>query len=88
MSRKEVLSFDISHLNLIDGCFGLDLFEKFFRSVLLTVHIKNILSINLSYVSKNVLLSGYMNFPSKCSVKMFSSEGAQIVPITNPIIFE
>ena len=88
MPRKEVLPFDISHLNLIDGCFGFDLFEKFSRSVLLPVHVKNILSINLRNMSKNVLLSRYMNFPSKCSVKMFSSEGVQIVPITDSIIFE
>ena len=41
---KKILSFDISHLNLIDGCFAFKLFNNFSLSVLLLVHIKNILS--------------------------------------------
>ena len=88
MSRKEFLSFDVSHLNLTDGCFAFTLFNKFSRFVLLPVHKKNILSIDLRYMSKNVLISEYMNFPSKCSIKMFAYGGGKIVPITEPFISE
>ena len=81
VSRNEILSFDISYSNLIDGCFAFNSFKNLSRSVLLPVHIKNISSINLRYTSENVLINGYMSFHSKCSIKMFAYEGAQIVPI-------
>ena len=61
-------------------------FTNFSRSVLLRVHIKTISSINLKYIYKNVLINGYMNFPSKWSIKMFSYEGAQIVPMPQSFI--
>ena len=47
---------------------------------------KNISSINLRYLSENVLINGYMNFLSKWSIKMFAYEGAQIVPMAQPFI--
>ena len=43
--RNEILSFDISYSNLIDGCFAFNSYKSFSRSVLLPVHIKNVLSI-------------------------------------------
>ena len=58
----------ISYSNLIDGCFLFNSFKNFLRSVLLPVHMKNILSINLRYISENVLINGYMDFLSKWSM--------------------
>ena len=86
VSRNEILSFDISYSNLIDGCFAFNSFKNLSRSVLLPVHIKNIASINLRYISENVLINGYMNFLSKWSIKMFLYEGAEIVPMAQPLI--
>ena len=76
VSRNEILSFDISYSNLIDGCFAFNSFKNLPRSVLLPVHIKNIASINLRYISENVLINGYINFLSKWYIKMFAYEGA------------
>ena len=86
VSTNEILFFDISYSNLIDGCFAFNSFKNLSRSVLLPVHIKNIASINLRYISENVLINGYMNFLSKWSIKMFAYEGAQIVPMAQPFI--
>ena len=84
VSRNEFFSFNISYSNLIDGCFVFNSFKNFSRSVLLPVHMKNISPINLRYISKNVLINGYMNFLSKWSIKMCAYEGAQIVPMAQP----
>ena len=54
VSRNKTLSFDISYSNLIDGCFVFYSLKIFSRHVLLSVHIKNILAINLRYISENV----------------------------------
>ena len=74
VSRKEILSFDISYSNLIDGSsvFYSCLISS--RSVLLPVHIKKISTINLRYVSKDVFINGHMNFLSKWSIRMFPYE--------------
>ena len=40
VSRNEILSFDISYSNLIDGCFVFNLFKTFSASVLQPFHIK------------------------------------------------
>ena len=61
-------------------------FTNFSRSALLPVHVKTISSINLRYKYENILINGYMNFPSKWSIKMFAYEGAQIVPMAQPFI--
>ena len=37
VSRNEILSFDISYSNLTDGCFVINSFKNFSRSVLLPV---------------------------------------------------
>ena len=58
----------ISYSNLIDGCLLFNSFKNFLRSVLLPVHMKNILSINLRYISENVLINGYMDFLLKWSM--------------------
>ena len=65
VSINEILSFDISYSNLIDGSFVFVLFKNFSRSVLLPFHIENISSINMMYVSENVLINWHMNFLSK-----------------------
>ena len=83
ISRSQILSFDISYSNLIDVCFVFNLFKRFSRSVLLSAHIKNIPSINLRYISENVLINEYLNFLSKWSMKIFVYEGANIVPMTS-----
>ena len=83
ISRSQILSFDISYSNLIDVCFVFNLFKRFSRSVLLSAHIKNIPSINLRYISENVLINEYLNFLSKWSMKIFVCEGANIVPMTS-----
>ena len=51
VSRNKTLSFDISYSNLIDGCFVFYSLKNFSRHVLLSVHIKNILAINLRYIT-------------------------------------
>ena len=84
-SRNEILSF-CSYSNLIDGCFAYNSFKNVSRSVFLPVHLKNISSINLRYISENLLINGNMNFHSNWSIKMFTYEGAQIVPIVQPFI--
>ena len=67
MSRKKNISFDTLHLNLIDGSSAFNLFNKFSRSFWLPVHIKNISSINLRYISKNVLIWIFLrSAPLKC----------------------
>ena len=76
VSRNEILSLDVLYSNLIDGCFVLNSFKFFSRSVLLPVHIKNISSINVRYISDNVLINGYMNFLSKWSM----------IPMAQPFI--
>ena len=65
VSINEILSFDISYSNLIDGSFVFVLFKNFSRSVLLPFHIENISSINMMYISENVLINWHMNFLSK-----------------------
>ena len=72
VSRNEILSFDISYSNLIDGCFAFYLFKSFSRSLLLPVYIKNILSINLRYIGK----------------WKFTFEGAQIVSMAQSFIWK
>ena len=70
ISITEIISFGISYPNLINECFVFNLFKNFSRSILSSVHIKNISSISLRYISENVLINGYMNFLSKGSIKM------------------
>ena len=65
VSRNGIFSTDISYLNVIDGGFVFNLFRKFSRSVLLSVHIRYMFSINLRYISETVLIMGYMNFLSE-----------------------
>ena len=47
VSRNEILSFDISYSNLIDGCFVVNSFKSFSRPVLLLVHVKNSVAVKL-----------------------------------------
>ena len=54
--------------------------------VLCLTRLKNMSSINLRYISENVLINGYNNLLSKWSIKMFAYEGAQIVPMVQPFI--
>ena len=86
VSRYEIRSFNISYSNLVEVNFVFNSFTNFSRSVLLPVHIKNMSSINLRYISENVLINGYINFLSKWSIKMFAYEGAQIAPMAQPFI--
>ena len=68
------------------GVLYLTCLKNFSRSILLPVHIKNISSINVRYISENVLINGYINFLSKWSIKMFAYARAQIVPTVQPFI--
>ena len=56
-------------------------FKKFSRSVLQPVPIKNISSINLWYISENVLINEYLDFLSNWFIKMCAYEGTHIVPM-------
>ena len=59
---------------------------KVSKSVLLSVDIKNISSINLRYINENALKNGYTGFLSRWSINMFVYEGAKIVPIVQSFI--
>ena len=64
--RNELHSFIISYSNLIDVYFIFNSIKNFSTLLLLPVHIKNISSINLRYISEN----GHANFFSKWSIKL------------------
>ena len=59
---------------------------KFFQIFSRPVHIENVSSINLRYISKNVLINGYINFLLKWSMEILAYEGAQIIPMARPFI--
>ena len=86
VSRNDLLSFDNLYQNLFDECFVFNSFKSFSKSVLLSVDIKNISSINLRYINENALKNGYTGFLSRWSINMFVYEGAKIVPMVQSFI--